>query len=123
MYYIYCRYLEPQEIAHYCRDKQCISVVHFYKGYSINDMPYARVYKGKIFFRLQAQMNNYAEFLMEDDIHISKKPVESKFIIYGSLPKMHGKVDNVEIRKAGGYIDRSSDNYIVSRDLKFRILY
>ena len=117
MYYIYCRYLEPQEIAHYCRDKQCISVVHFYKGY----MPYARIYKGKIFFRLQANMKSYAELLMEDDISISK--IDNKFIIYGSLPVIHGSINDIEIREAGGYIDMSGAGYIVSRNFKFRTLY
>lgn len=123
MYYIYCRYLKPQEIAYYCRDKQCISIVHQCKGCGVNSVTYARIYKGKIFFRLQAQMNNYAELLMEDDIHISKKTVENKFIIYGSLPAMNGNVDNIEVKEAAGYIDRSIDDYIVSRDLKFRNLY
>lgn len=68
-------------------------------------------------------MKNYAELLMEDDISISKKPLENKFIIYGSLPVMHGNVDNIEVKEATGYMDRGGMDYMVSRDLKFREFY
>ena len=60
---------------------------------------------------------------MEDDISISKKLSDHKFIIYVSLPVMHGNIDSIEIKEATGYIDRSGTDYIVSRDLKFRDLY
>ena len=123
MYYIYCRYLDPQKIAYYCIDKQCISIIHFYKSFSINSPEYAKVYEGKILFRFQTKINNNAEFLMEDDISISKKLSDHKFIIYGSFPVMHGNIDSIEIKEATGYIDRSGTDYIVSRDLKFRDLY
>ena len=123
VYYIYCHYFNQQKVAHYCIDKQCISIVHSYKSLSVNAPRYAKIYEGKILFRFQAIMKNYAELLMEDDISISKKLLENKFIIYGSLPVMHGNVDNIEIKEATGYTDRSSTNYIVSRDLKFKHLY
>ena len=95
----------------------------FYKNLSINYPAYAKVYEGKILFRFQTKINNNAELLMEDDISISKKLSDHKFIIYGSLPVMHGNIDSIEIKEATGYIDRSGTDYIVSRDLKFRDLY
>ncbi len=123
MYYLYCHYFDQQKIAHYCIDKQCISIVHSYKSLSVNSPKYAKIYKGKILFRFQTIMKNYAELLMEDDVSISKKPLENKFIIYGSLPVMHGNVDNIEVKEATGYIDRGGMDYMVSRDLKFREFY
>ncbi|HEZ0134627.1 hypothetical protein I7S79_05620 [Neisseria meningitidis] len=123
MYYIYCRYLDQQKVAYYCIDEQCISIVHLYKDYGINSPTYARIYAGKILFRFQVRAKNYAELLMEDDISIGKKILGNKFIIYGSLPVIYGNVDNIEVKEATGYIDRSSTDYIVSRNLKFRHLY
>ncbi|MDK4691305.1 hypothetical protein QEO98_08215 [Kingella negevensis] len=74
-------------------------------------------------FRFQTKAKNYAELLMEDDILISKKTLGNKFIIYGSLPVMNGKLDNIEIKEAAGYINRDGIDYIVSKKLKFRYLY
>ncbi|WP_241155902.1 hypothetical protein [Neisseria yangbaofengii] len=84
---------------------------------------YAKIYEGKILFRFQTEMKNYAELLMEDDILIHKKTLENKFIIYGSLPVMHGNVDTIEIKEVTGYIDQGDHDYIVSEDLKFKYLY
>ncbi len=123
MYYTYCHYLDQQKIAHYCINKQCISIVHSYKNLNINAPTYAKIYEGKILFRFQTKMKNHAELLMEDDILISKKPLENKFIIYGSLPVMHGNVDNIEVKEAADYIDRVGTDYIESKDLKFKYLY
>ncbi len=123
MYYIYCRYIDQQKIAHYCINEQCISIVYFYKSLSINAPMYAKIYEGKILFRFQTEMKNYAELLMEDDILIHKKTLENKFIIYGSLPVMHGNVDTIEIKEVTGYIDQGDHDYIVSEDLKFKYLY
>lgn len=123
MYYIYCRYLDQQKLAHYCIDGQCISIVHLCNNCGINSPTYARIYTGKILFRFQTKAKNYAELLMEDDILISKKTLGNKFIIYGSLPVMNGKLDNIEIKEAAGYINRDDIDYIVSKKLKFRYLY
>lgn len=36
---------------------------------------------------------------------------------------MNGKLDNIEIKEAAGYINRDDIDYIVSKKLKFRYLY
>ncbi|ACA31900.1 conserved hypothetical protein [Histophilus somni 2336] len=123
MYYIHCRYIDPQKIAHYCIDGKCISIVHLCKGCGINSPTYAKIYDGKILFRFQTKTRNHAEFLMEDDILISKIILGNKFIIYGSLPLMYGNVDTIKVKEAAGYINEERIDYIASRKLKFRYLY
>ena len=44
VYYIYCHYFNQQKGAHYCIDKQCISIVHSYKSLSVNAPRYAKIY-------------------------------------------------------------------------------
>lgn len=123
IYYIYCRYFDQQKIAYYCIDKQCISIIHFYKNSSINSPMYVKIYKGKILFRIQAKFRNHTELLMEDDILIGKKPLDNKFIIYGSMPVIHNNVSNIKIKEINSYTYNCLTDYIVSRDLKFRYLY
>lgn len=123
IYCIYCRYIDQQKIAYYCIEKQCISIVLFYKNSGVNSVQYAKIYEGRILFRFQAKMKNYAELLMEDDILISKKLSNNKFIVYGSLPILYGNFRDVDIKEANGYIDRDETDYIISKDLKFNYFY
>lgn len=120
-YLMYCLYINPKYIAHYCIENKCISVIHHYKGSGVNYTTYARIYDGFVMFRFQMK-DNYAELLMEEDILISKKILNDKFIIYGALPKVYGHLKNLEIRKSG-YIDRDNNDYILSGSLKFNTMF
>ena len=132
MYYLYC-YIDPINIAHYCIDKQCISIVETYKGGGVNAVSYFRIYDNKIYSRFQLGINNHIAILtpigeMEPCICFSDKLVDNKFLIKVSSPvKINGNLHNVKLELDNYHLDNSDiawhDLIYKYKRVKFRRLY
>ena len=132
MYCLYC-YIDPINVAYYCVDKQCISIVETYKGGGVNAVSYLRIYDKKIFSRFQLEKNNYIAVLtplgeMEYCICFSDKLVDNKFLIKAYSPvKINGNLHNVKLELDNYYLDNSDiawhDLIYKYHRLKFRHLY
>ncbi|MBQ9724672.1 MAG: hypothetical protein IJV56_04935 [Neisseriaceae bacterium] len=132
LYGLYC-YIDTTRVAHYCIDKQCLSIVKTYKGGGVNAVSYLSIYDKRIFSRFQLGINDHIDVLtplgeMEDCVCFSTKLVDNKFIIKGFEPvKIKGNLDNIKLELSNYKVTENDilwhDLFYNSNRVKFRRLY